>query len=183
MAKIWAVYEGREPTIGGPWARLPAFEAATLFELVPEDFLSEPDKTPRFGDADRDPWYAGYKHIVVEVERKEKRQSNLLPGFYKSKIKPKEAQTRLIQHAVVAGLGTDNVVRVEVNPTTDSQGNDALKITVVLTPGATDRLEGDTVLDTLVKVHKQFHEMGDERTPIMEYATELELAQDGGPQS
>ncbi len=183
MAKIWAVYEGRDPTIGGPWARLPALEAANLFELGPDDFLSEPDKTPRFGNADRDLWYAGYKHIVVEVERKEKRQSNLLPGFYKSRIKPKEAQTRLIQHAVVAGLGRDNVVRVEVEPTTDFHGRDARKITVVLTPGAADRLLGDTVLDTLVKVHERFHEMGDERTPIIEYSTELELAQDGGPQS
>ncbi len=181
MAKIWPVYEGREPTIGAPWARLPVSEAVALFELRPDDFVSDLASTPRFGDVDRDLRIAGYRHIVVEVEPNEGRQANWQPGFYKSRITPEEAYDRLIRQALVAELGNDNVVRLEIQPTTNSQGREALKIMVVITPGATDRLEGGAVLDALVRVQERFREMREDRIPIIEYATEEELEQDDGP--
>jgi hypothetical protein len=182
MANIWPVYEGREPTIGGPWASLPLSEAIALFELRPQHFVSELTTTPRFGDADRNLTHAGYRHVVVEVGRGEAQLDKWKPGFYRSRISPKEAYRRLIQQALVAKLGEANVVRVEYEPTVDSQGREALKITVVIAPGATQRLR-KVVLDGLVSLRMRLNEMGDTRTPIVEYATEAELVEDGSPQS
>jgi len=183
MAKIWPVYEGKESTRGGPWADLPVPEAIALFELRPNDFLSDLTAIPRprFGDVDHDLSYAGYKHIVIEIEHDEGQKAKWKPGFYKSRIRPKEAFRRLIQQPLVTELGNDNVVRVEYGPTTDSQGQGALKITVVITPGAAQRLANGVVLDALVRLRERLREMRDDRTPIIEYATEAELAQDGGP--
>ncbi len=175
MAKIWAVYEGKEPTIGGPWAHLPVSEAVALFELRPDDHVSGLKATPRFGDVNRDLTYAGFRHIVVEIKRSEGRQANWKPGFYKSRITPKEAVAVLIQQALVTELGNNIVERLKLEPTTDSQGREALKITVVIAPGATDRIAGSPVLDGLVSVQNRFREMREKRIPIIEFATEAEL--------
>lgn len=175
MAKIWAVYEGKEPTIGGPWAHLPVSKAVALFELRPDDHVSGSKATPRFGDVNRDLTYAGFKHIVVEIERNEGRQANWEPGFYKSRVTPKEAVVRLIRQALVTELGDNIVERLKIEPTTDSQGREALKIAVVIAPDATDRIAGGAVLDALVSVQDRFREMREERIPIIEYATEAEL--------
>jgi len=182
MAKIWPVSEGREHTPPARWAEIPISEAIPLFELRSEDFVSDLAAPPRFGDPDRDLWYAGSKHVVVEVARKEGQHAKWKPGFYKSRIAPKEARIRLVRQALATELGDENVLRVELQPTTDYQGRDALKITVVIAPGATQRLK-DRVLDALVALQKRLREMGDSRVPIIEYATEAELAEDDGPQS
>lgn len=180
MAKIWPVYEGKEPTIGGPWARLPVSEAVALFELQPNDLVSNFDVTPRFGDVNRDLWYRGFKYIVVEVERDEKRQAKWKPGFYKSRITPEDAFGKLIQQALVAELGKNNVVRVAHEPTTDSRGQDALKITVVIAPGAAKKLANGAVLDALVGLRERLRDMREDRFPIIEYVTQAELDQDVG---
>ena len=184
MANIWPVYEGREPTRGGPWASLPVSEAITLFELRPEDFISEPRGAPpfgpRFGDASRDLAYAGFKHIVVEIEPAEGRKV-WKAGFYKSPVGPREAFRRLLQQALVSGLGRDNVVRLEFEPAADSLGHEAIEITVVIPPDAIRKLKGRRVVDGLVKLRERLHEMRDERTPIVRYATEADLEQVGRP--
>src|SRR5439155_22010271 len=165
MAQLWPVYEGGRPTIGSPWARLPLSEAIALFELRPDDFVSDLEETPRFGALDRDLTYAGFKHIIVEVERNEGRQAKWKPGFYKSRIKPKEAFGRLIRQALVAKLGEDNVVRLDWEPTTDSQGREALKITVVIAPDATQKLKEGAVLDALIRLQQRLREMREDRIP------------------
>ncbi|HEX9904118.1 MAG TPA: hypothetical protein VGA77_04065 [Propylenella sp.] len=181
MAKIWPVYEGKEPTMGGPWAELPASEAISIFELRPGDFVSDPEMTPRFGNVDRDLLYAGFRHIVVEIGRSEGRRVNWKPGFYRSRVKPEDAFGRLIRQALAAELGQDNVVRVEYGPAIDSLGRDALRVTVVVAPGATKKLKSGAALDALVRLRERLHEMREERTPIIEYATEAELREDVGP--
>jgi hypothetical protein len=183
MAKIWPVYEGKEPTVGGPWADISISEAIALFELRPDDFISVSAAIPRprFGDVNRDLLHAGFKHVVVEIERDEGLKAKWKAGFYKTRITPKEAFRRLIQQPVVAELGKDNVLRVEHEPTTDSQGRSAIKITVVIAPDATKKLANGAVLDALVRLQTRLREMGVDRTPIIEYATEAELLQDGGP--
>ncbi len=181
MAKIWPVYEGASPTRGEPWAELPLPEAVSLFELAQEDLVSDLTNTPRFGERDRDLWYLGYKHIIVEIGPSESRRIKWQPGFYRSRVKPEEAFRRLIQQALVAELGHKNVVRVEYKPATDSLGQEALKISVVVTPGATKKLATGASLNALVRLQKRLSEMREYRTPIIEYATEAELAQDGNP--
>lgn len=181
MAKIWPVYEGKHPTYGGPWSELPFSEAVALFELRPTDFVSGIAVTPRFGDADRDLTWVGFKHIVVEVDPDEAPKLKWKPGFYKSKVKPKEAFRRLLQHAVTPAFGVENIVRVNSEPAVNSLGLAALRIKIVLAPSAIDRLARGAVLDALVRLQEQLREMREDRTPIVEYATEEELAHDAGP--
>jgi len=180
MANVWRLYEGREPTMGGPWVRLPLEAAIAAFDLQSDDFVSDLEHTPRFGDEKRDLRHAGFRHIVVEVEDSEGQQAHFTPGFYKTRVSPAKAPQRLVRQALAAHLGEDNVVRVELHATTDFQDRDALRITIVIPPDATQRLKG-RVLDALVAVTKRLRDMGDDRTPIVEYATEAELA-DGDAQ-
>ena len=180
MAKIWPVYEGDRPTVGWPWAQLPLSEAVAICELRPGDFVSELGTTPRFGPTGRDLTFAGFKHVVVEIEPDEARKSEWKPGFHKSRIKPREIFGRLIGQALTEKLGRKNVVRVDWRPTTDSQGADALEITVVLAPGVAKKLQGEAVLGALSNLRARLHEMRDDRTPILRYATEAELTQDAG---
>ena len=183
MAKIWPVYEGKEPTRGGPWAEIPVSEAIELFELQPDDFVSDLEITPRFGNVDRDLWHAGFKYIVVEIEHSEGRRAKWRSGFYRSPITPREAFDRLVRRALIAELGDDNVIRVDWKPAVDSRGQEAIKFTIVIPQGATQKLSDRAVLDALVSLQERLSEMREERTPIIEYATEAELQQDGGSQS
>jgi hypothetical protein len=65
---------------------------------------------------------------------------------------------------------------------TDSQGHDALRVTIVIRPGAADKLKGDSVLDTLVEIQDRLREAGEERFAIVEYATQDELETGGDSQ-
>jgi hypothetical protein len=67
------------------------------------------------------------------------------------------------------------VDRVFSEPTADSEGHDALHITIVLRPGAADKISGDMALDTLVEVDKALRGAGEARFPIIDFATEEEL--------
>src|SRR5437762_769432 len=91
MANIWRVYEGREPTGGEPWGRLPLSAVIAAFDLRPDDFVGDLEHTPRFGDEKRDLRHAGFRHIVVEVEHKEAKQAKWKPGFYRARTNPGEA--------------------------------------------------------------------------------------------
>jgi len=180
MAEIWPVYDGSAPTRGEPWARLPLSEAVRLFELKHGDLVSEVNTTPRFGPQDRDLWFAGFKHVVVRIEAEEARQSKWKPGYYKSRIRPKEAFGRLIRNALVPTLGEKNVTRVAWEPTVDSQGGAALNITVVIPPGATRRLTGQNAIDASIALRTKLPEIFEQSVPIIQYTTEAELSQVAG---
>jgi len=68
--------------------------------------------------------------------------------------------------------------RIMSESTTDSEGNEALRITIVLKPEATQKLTGDNTIDLLVGIRQKLRAEGEERFPIIEYATEQELAED-----
>lgn len=68
--------------------------------------------------------------------------------------------------------------RVLAEPTSDSEGKDALSITVVLTPEALQGLTGDQVLDLLVALQQRLRAEGEERSPVIQYASEQELESD-----
>ncbi|MFZ1105476.1 MAG: hypothetical protein WAN86_21910 [Hyphomicrobiaceae bacterium] len=180
MAEIWPVYDGKEPTIGGPWTRLPLAEAIALCELRPSDFLSDlaTRPRPRFGDVNRDLWYAGFKHVVVVIEEDEGQGAEWKPGFYKSHLAPKEVFRRLVEEPLVAALGSDNVVRVEVAPSIDALGRGAMLTTIVIAPDALPRLGSATLADAEMRLQNLLREMHVFGAAIVELATEAELAED-----
>ena len=54
---------------------------------------------------------------------------------------------------------------------TNSDGEEALRITLVLTPGSVDAISGDDALKLLVDIRDGLSRVGEERLPIIEYAT------------
>jgi hypothetical protein len=74
-----------------------------------------------------------------------------------------------------ANLGPQNVLWVDSEPSTDLDGNDAWRVTIVLPAGVADKLNGDAVLDTLVQIQHRLQEAGDDRFAFVHYATEAEL--------
>ena len=84
-----------------------------------------------------------------------------------------------IADAVARRIAPADLERVVTEPATDSEGNAALRIIVVLKPDATARFGGDNALDLLVGVQHELRREGEERFPIIEYATEGELDQQG----
>jgi len=61
----------------------------------------------------------------------------------------------------------------------DSGGHDALRITIVLSPKGPNEIKGDATLDTLVGIQNGLRAAGEDRFPLVEYATEGET-EDGG---
>jgi hypothetical protein len=72
---------------------------------------------------------------------------------------------------------TSTVQRVLAEPSTDSEGKDALRITFVLSDRGAKELTGDQALDILVELKHNLEQAGEERFAIIEYATEKELAE------
>lgn len=77
-------------------------------------------------------------------------------------------------------LAEANLERVFTEPATDSEGNDALRITLVLKPEVARKLTGDQALDVLVGIQQGLQAQGEERFPIVEYVTERELLSENG---
>jgi hypothetical protein len=183
MAKIWLVDDWREPAAGMPWVDLPLREAIEIFDFGDTDFIADSAKTTYVAHHNQDLYYDRYQYTVVEVDKAEARREKLKPGFYKSQVRPPVAYGKLIENALASALGKENVVRTKYAFTTDWRGQDAVLVTVVIHPNAIARLGANATLDALVKLRQRQHEMNDERTPIVEYATEAELAENAGHQS
>jgi hypothetical protein len=86
-----------------------------------------------------------------------------------------EQISQIVSQVVQANTTPASVRGVRTEPTTDSEGGEALRITIVVTPDAVTRLEEGPVLDTLVQLQDRLREAGEERFAIVEYATEEEL--------
>ena len=54
-----------------------------------------------------------------------------------------------------------------------------MRITIVIRPGAAAKIKGDAALDTLVQIQDRLRAAGEERFPIVEYATKEELEEGG----
>ena len=92
-----------------------------------------------------------------------------------------EKVTQISAEVAKANFGSQNVVRVESEPTTDSAGQEALNLLIVIAPDVVETINGDAVVDTLVQIIDRLQEAGDDRFPIIEYATEEELADIDSP--
>jgi RecB family exonuclease len=78
-----------------------------------------------------------------------------------------------------ANLASVNVTSVSSSPTIDSEGHDALRITIVLKSGSESRISGNAALGTLVGIRDRLRRAGEERLAIIEYATKEELEAGG----
>ena len=88
-----------------------------------------------------------------------------------------EKQIRKIaQQVATANLTSANFTSILSSTATNSQGNDALRITIVIKPGAEPKIKGDAALNTLVQIQDRLRKAGEERFPIVEYATKKSLA-------
>jgi hypothetical protein len=81
----------------------------------------------------------------------------------------------------VASANSVNVTSVSSSPTIDSEGHDALRITIVIKSGSESKIGGDAALDTLVGIKYRLRREGEERLAIVEYATKEELEAGGDP--
>jgi len=85
--------------------------------------------------------------------------------------------SKIVEKAAKSALGRRSVVRVFTEPGSDAEGQDALRITLVVTPSAVETIDGDALLDNILKIHVALWERGEQRTPMVSYATEEELAE------
>jgi hypothetical protein len=92
------------------------------------------------------------------------------------------AKNRIIEIAnnvATANLTSSSVSNIVSDSAIDSEGREALRITIVIKPGAATRIRGDAALDILVQIQDRLREAGEERFPIVEYATQEELEESG----
>jgi hypothetical protein len=94
----------------------------------------------------------------------------------------KEEIATITKAAATTTLGSQSFVDVANTAITDSTGGDALQITIVLTPGSTDAITGERALRTLGEIRTRLQEAGEQRLPIVEYATQEELTESGDSQ-
>lgn len=88
-----------------------------------------------------------------------------------------EVVNKVASATIKSGAG---IQRVDSEPTLDSEGKDALHITIVLKRGSAGKISGDNALDTLVRIERALREAKEERFPIISYVTEEELEDTSG---
>ena len=86
---------------------------------------------------------------------------------------------QIAQEVATANLTSANVSSIISSTMIDSEGHEALRIIIVIKPGAEAKITGDAVLDTLVQIQDRLRQAGEQRFPIIEYATKKELAESG----
>jgi hypothetical protein len=86
---------------------------------------------------------------------------------------------QIVRQAATANLGSSNFTSVINSTATDSTGHEALRITIVIKPGAETKIKGDAALDTVVQIQDRLRKAGEERFPLVEFATTEELRERG----
>jgi hypothetical protein len=76
---------------------------------------------------------------------------------------------RIAKEVAIQRLPPDIVDDVGSRPTLDSEGRDAVLITITLKSKTASGLSGELVLDTLVEIQHQLARRGEDRLKIVEY--------------
>ena len=87
----------------------------------------------------------------------------------------------LIARAAAPALGDHHIARISSRSGVDSDGLEAVRITIVLS-GHDDTLSGDAALNAIVDVHQALQKTGDERFPYIDFTNEHDLASDADPE-
>lgn len=82
---------------------------------------------------------------------------------------------RIARDVVNAQTQTNAVVAVLSEPSIDWTGGPILRIRIVLRPEAGSALEGETPLNILTKLSEQLMGIGEDRFPVIDYATTADL--------
>jgi hypothetical protein len=86
---------------------------------------------------------------------------------------------QIASEVATANISGGNFTSVISGPAIDSEGHEALRITIVIKPGAEPKINGEAALNTLVQIQDRLRKAGEERFPIIEYATKKELRESG----
>jgi hypothetical protein len=86
---------------------------------------------------------------------------------------------QIATEVATANLSSQNFTSILSSSSTDSTGQEALQITIIIPSGAEKRIQGNATLSTLVQMQERLREAGDDRFLIIEYSTETELADSG----
>ena len=89
---------------------------------------------------------------------------------------------RLVDKAVSAALRGAEISKVYSEPAIDSDGHEALHVTIVLKARKKD-LSGDSALNAIVRIQRDLLKSGEERFPIVDFVTEDELKSNGDTES
>lgn len=95
----------------------------------------------------------------------------------------REQLKKIISDVVATHTTPGSVIDVMTEPATAFDGEEAVRITIVLTPNAVTQLEAGPAGDTVIQIMDRLRAAGEERFPILQYATEAELEQVGDPES
>jgi hypothetical protein len=90
---------------------------------------------------------------------------------------------RIAGKAASAALKDDRVAKVFSRPTADSDGKEALNVTIVIRRGAADQVNGDSALEAMVTIGHGLEAAGEDRPPIIYFVTEEELEAGDDPES
>ena len=90
-----------------------------------------------------------------------------------------DPQLQTLMTEIVNGrLPKVQLQQVMTDTFTDSEGEDALRITLVLAPDSVRELTGDEMLRLLVEVQHSLRREGEDRFAIIDYATEDDLREE-----
>lgn len=78
--------------------------------------------------------------------------------------------------AVLQGIGLSEVYS---EPITNSDGQDALHVTIVIKDAEEREVTGDQALDAMVRINKDLQACGEERFPVIDFVREHELDMNG----
>jgi hypothetical protein len=87
----------------------------------------------------------------------------------------REKIEEIAKKVAIANLTSASVSTVQSEPFIDSKGHEAVRITIVLTPESVASIDGKMTLNTLVQINNELQRAGEERFPLVEYATAAEL--------
>jgi len=88
-----------------------------------------------------------------------------------------------VDKAAVAALKKARLSRVFSSPTIDSDGHEALSVTIVLKRGRSEQVTGDSALNAIFRIGRDLLNSSEERQPTVHFITEEELDVDGDPES
>ncbi|WP_428483814.1 hypothetical protein [Rhodopila sp.] len=86
---------------------------------------------------------------------------------------------RLADKVATATLKGVKLSRVYSTATTDSDGRDALNVTIVVDSKYKNTMTGDTALNAIVRIQRDLRASGEERFAIVDFTTEDELTSNG----